>query len=296
MHLNQGYSYSEQLNQKADGQSVLSYLLRTYKHSSKEVWQTRLKQKEVFLNQHPAQGDEVLKAGQTLTWNRPPWREEATPQTYEIIHIDVDIIVVNKPSGLPTLPAGGFLENTLLYLLRKDVPEASPVHRLGRATSGLVVFARNRLAAKRLSENWHHIDKLYRALAVGLAEQDSYCIRTPIGPVMHPRLGKVFAANTEGKSAVSWATVLERRDAASLFAIRLGTGRPHQIRIHLASIGHPLLGDPLYGAGGTLLAAPGLPGDLGYCLHAEQLCLNHPSSNKRLVLKAENPDKLQILN
>jgi 23S rRNA pseudouridine1911/1915/1917 synthase len=295
VHLNKGYSYREQLNTKARGHTVLSYLEQHYTHSLKEEWQGRLRCGEILLDNKVAHGNESLHTGQILIWNRLPWHEEATPQTYEIVYQDETLLVVNKPSGLPTMPAGGFLDNTLFSLVRKDFLTAHPIHRLGRATSGLVVFALTDDAAKSLSNLWRErdVEKHYRALASGLASQDDYKINAPIGLVSHPRLGEVYAASKKGKASSSFARVLGRHDDSTLFTVQIFTGRPHQIRIHLAFIGHPLLGDPLYGVGGQPLENPGLPGDGGYFLHAERLKFLHPVSGAGLELWATLPAELR---
>ncbi len=117
----------------------------------------------------------ILQAGQTITWHRPPWDEGDVPTNYTILHEDESIIAVDKPGGLPTMPAGGYLNHTLLTLMRETYPEASPLHRLGRHTSGLVLFARNRAAASALSRAWreHTVKKTYRALARGETRTES---------------------------------------------------------------------------------------------------------------------------
>lgn len=300
MALNGGYAYREQLNQRAQGHRLLDYLVRRYEHSAPEEWQARLERGEVQLNGQIAHGQETLKVGQVLIWQRPTWQEDAAPLHFEVLHQDDAVLAVTKPSGLPTLPGGGFLEHTLLHLVRAEFPQASPLHRLGRGTSGLVLFARTTAAAASLSKAWREqqIGKRYLALAAGRAEQDAYDIRTPIGPVPHPLLGEVYAASPAGKASRSSARVLERRETDAphtLFEVDIFTGRPHQIRIHLASIGLPLLGDPLYGAGGLPLPhLPGLPGDGGYWLHAHQLRFVHPVSGEMMELTAPAPPVLQV--
>jgi 23S rRNA pseudouridine1911/1915/1917 synthase len=301
MHLNQGYSYREELTSKVQGQTTLSYLVAQYRHSAYEDWVKRLTAGEVLLDGVIAHGTEKLRAGQMLVWNRSPWPEQPTPQSYDIIYQDEALLAVNKPSGLPTLPAGGFLDNTLLSLIRKNFPTAQPMHRLGRATSGLVVFALTPDAASSLAKSWreHEVEKYYRALASGVAQQDYYEIRAAIGSVPHPRLSLVYATsdvyveNRKGKPSASDARVLERRSEATLFEVKILTGRPHQIRIHLAYIGHPLVGDPLFAVGGGLLASPGLPGDDGYFLHAERLKFLHPVTREGLEVLAPVPVELR---
>lgn len=297
MPLNSGHAYKEQLSARAQGHTVLSYLIQAYTHSSAETWKFRLQEGEVLLQGQVVRGDELLQPGHLLVWNRPPWQEDETPQHYEIAFQDEHLLAVIKPSGLPTLPAGGFLQNTLLTLVRRDFPQASPLHRLGRCTSGLVLFARTHEAGSRLAKAWreHEVHKTYLALSSGTAEQDFYDIQTPIGPVPHPQLGLVFAASEHGKPSQSKATVLERAKGSTLFSVDIMTGRPHQIRIHLASIGHPLVGDPLYGPDGKPLNdLPGLPGDGGYLLHAHQLVFRHPFDGHEVSIQAPAPQALQL--
>jgi 23S rRNA pseudouridine1911/1915/1917 synthase len=299
MHLNSGYIHREVLRPgrlSSQAETVLLYLARWYAHSSTEEWQQRLDDGQVTLDGHVMAGPEHLRPGQVLAWQRPPWREPDAPLSYTVAYEDPDLLAVIKPSGLPTLPGGGFLDHTLLHQVRAHFPGASPLHRLGRGTSGLVLFARSGDAASRLSSGWrdHEVQKTYLALAVGNPAQDHYEIATPIGPVAHPRLGTVHAAQPGGKASLSLATVVEHRPGQALLSVEIRTGRPHQIRIHLASIGHPLVGDPLYAAGGLpIQTLPGLPGDGGYFLHAYRLAFTHPTSGAWTALEAPPPVPLQ---
>ena len=211
---------------------------------------------------------------------------------FEVLFEDSHLLAVNKPGGLPTLPGGGFMENTLLRLVQARTPEANPVHRLGRATTGIVLFAKTPQAAAKLFADWNtpKIQKIYRALAQGIAEQDAYEILTPIGLVPHPLIGTVWAANPGGKPSKSVARVISRAGGTTIFEVSLYSGRPHQIRIHLASIGYPLVGDPLYGfTGQPLENLPGLPGDGGYSLHAQYLKFEHPITGEQIDLEAALP-------
>ncbi|MFN7932516.1 MAG: RluA family pseudouridine synthase [Bryobacteraceae bacterium] len=290
--LNRGYAYTTSIDSRCQGQSLLAYLASRYTHSARGTWQQRLNNGEVTLDGIAADGSELVTEGQRLVWKRPPWMEPDCPRHFEVLFEDAHLLAVNKPSGLPTLPAGGFLENTLLRLVQAYRPEANPVHRLGRGTSGIVLFAKTAQAAGCLSADWNtpRIEKIYRALAQNVAEQDVYDIRTPIGRVAHPRTGSVWAASAKGKPSRSMATVISRGSGTTTFEVKLGSGRPHQIRIHLASIGHPLVGDPLYGLGGLPLEnLPGLPGDGGYLLHAQFLKFHHPVSGEPMEFGAALP-------
>lgn len=287
--LNRGYAYTTIISRECHGQTLVSHLANLYRHSTRQAWQQRLNDGEVTLNGVIATGSEPVTAGQILTWNRPPWIEPDCPQHFEILFEDPHVLAVNKPSGLPTLPAGGFMENTLLRLVQKQFPNANPVHRLGRGTSGIVLFAKTPQAASHLSANWNtpKTRKIYRALAQNIAEHDAYEILTPIGLVPHPLIGSVWAADPSGKPSKSLAKVISRTSTATTFEVSLHSGRPHQIRIHLASIGHPLVGDPLYGIDGKPLTnLPGLPGDGGYLLHAQYLKFHHPITGEQIDLQA----------
>jgi len=294
--LNRGYAYTTIISSKYHGRPLLSHLASLYPHSTAQAWQQKLDNGEVTLNGVPATGSESLTAGQTLVWNRPPWLEPAAPQHFELLFDDPHLLAVNKPSGLPSLPGGGFMENTLLRLVQKQFPNANPVHRLGRATTGIVLFAKTPQTAAKLTANWNTpaIQKIYRALAQNVAQQDAYEILTPIGLVPHPLIGSVWAASPLGtpgsKPSRSSARVIARTTSTTTFQVSLHSGRPHQIRIHLASIGHPLVGDPLYGPTGQPLEnLPGLPGDGGYLLHAQFLKFPHPITGEQLHLEAPLP-------
>ena len=205
--LNRGHAYTTIISSKDHGRTLLSHLASLYPHSTPQVWQQNLDNREVTVNGVTANGRESLISGQTLVWNRPPWIEPDTPQHFEVLFDDPHLLAVNKPGGLPTLPGGGFMENTLLRLVQKQTPNANPVHRLGRATTGIVLFAKTAQAAAKLGADWNtpRIQKIYWALAQNLsqqdvqnnAQQDAYEILTPIGLVPHPRIGSVWAASAE---------------------------------------------------------------------------------------------------
>jgi 23S rRNA pseudouridine1911/1915/1917 synthase len=298
MRLNGGYRYSEQIAPAEAGRTVLTHLAARYPRASEAEWQERLGEGQVRLEDRLATGEEVLSAGQRLTWDRPPWVEPEVPLATAVLYEDRDLLAVAKPSGLPTLPGGGeFLDHTLLALVRRRHPEASPVHRLGRGTSGLVLFAPGAEAAKALQAAFRGPSsrKIYRTLCSGSPGQDCFEISAPIGEVPYAPLGLLHAASPGGRPSRSRVTVLERREGATLVDVEIFTGRPHQIRIHLAFAGHPLVGDPLYGPGGTPLpGCTAVPGDLGYLLHAHRLELAHSGTGAWLALSCQPPPPLRI--
>lgn len=333
--LNRGWTYSDRVSQAQVPVPVLIsvFLADRYRHSAAPLWRKRLQEGEILLNGRRLDGDGLLQAGDRLQWQRPPWREQAVPASWRVIHDDGDLYVIDKPSGLPVLPAGGFLEHTLLRLLEQSFigqgPDQGlafaapprPVHRLGRHTSGLLVCARRPQSrawlSARLRESTAQLlnqpgpdarsaaspagacRKVYRALTVPaplqLVPGESLAISTPIGRRPHTGLGQIWAAAAgpdDPGALPAWSELrlLERRPQGHLVEVTIRTGRPHQIRIHLASAGVPLLGDPLYRPGGEPWSGA-LPGDGGYLLHAHRLRLPLPAGGW-LDLEASLPPEL----
>ncbi len=309
--LNGGWSYRDRIDARSTGLSVTAFYAGRYRHSAHAEWLRRLAAGEIERNGRPLQADEPLVAGDRLVWRRPPWWEEAVPADWAVVHDDGDLLVLDKPSGLPVLPAGGWLEHTVLRLLERrhqgdpaGLPR--PVHRLGRFTSGLLVCARRPATRAWLSARLRESTaggmaepaaaagcrKIYRALlvpgALPLAPGESLVITTPIGRRDHPQLGQIWCAadglRPGDLAAHSSLSLLERHAESDLVQVAIASGRPHQIRIHCAAVGAPLLGDPLYGPGG-LAEASARPGDGGYRLQAWRLELVRPDGT-RLALEA----------
>lgn len=295
--LNRGYSYREQLSDRAGGRTLLEYLSQRYPHSSEVEWRRHIAQGRVLLNGETAASTHSLSAGQSLVWNRPPWEEPSAPRGAALLYRDPHLLGVAKPQGLPTMPGGGFLEQTLLSRIRKLDRAAAPLHRLGRGTSGVVLFARNALAQNHMMQAWQRgeVQRIYRGLVRGQFPTGSSSLRFPIGRVPHALLGTVHAVHPQGKTASSVVRLLERRDGASLVEIEIETGRTHQIRIHLAAAGYPLEGDPLYPPGGVPSPTTRtLPGELGYLLHAHQVSFAHPRSGATITVECHPPAQLRL--
>ena len=338
--LNQGWVYHECVPINAVGQTTLDYYSKRYCHSGRDAWLQHILKGRIRINGQIATANSLLQAGQKLEYHRPPWYEPNVPLNFSILYEDETLWAINKPAGLPVLPGGGFLEHTLLHQLQYHYPADTPipVHRLGRGTSGVMLVARTPQTRAHLSQQLrnHTMGKIYRALVASGNMPDQFMINQPIGKLPHPILGYVYGATDTGKPAYTQCRVLQRHryhartdnQSATLLEATILTGRPHQIRIHLAFYGYPLLGDPLYDAGGGL-KIPGngsgqtdpldfkpqnheqrikgieaeqhashqrpipVPGDCGYWLHAHRLSFTNPLTGQRQQITCPPPELLQ---
>ncbi len=211
-----------------------------------------------------------------------------------VVYEDGDVIVVDKPVGMVVHPAPGHpdgtLVNALLYHCGKSLSgingQLRPgiVHRIDRDTSGLIIAAKNDAAHLSLAAQLedHSLYREYHAVAVGNFKEDAGTVDAPIA--RHPIDRKKMAVDPKGRRAVTHWEVLARYGGYTYLKCRLETGRTHQIRVHLAHLGHPLLGDVVYGA------KKPVPGLAGQCLHAKKLSFLHPRTGERITVECPLPD------
>ena len=253
-----------------------------------------------------------LCEGDVLSVELPePEPSEALPENIplDIVYEDEDIIVVNKPVGMVVHPAAGnpngTLVNALLYHCGDQlsgiggVIRPGIVHRIDKDTSGLLVVAKNDAAHLSLSEQLktHTVSRVYEAIALGNIKTDAGTVNAPIGrhPTDRKKMAVVRGEGLSAREAITHYTVVERFGSMTYVRCELETGRTHQIRVHLSSIGHPLLGDSVYGGANTRFEADHRALITGQCLHAGKLKLIHPTTQKPMQFEAPMPHEMQKL-
>ena len=256
----------------------------------------------VRVNGKPAAKSARLSGGETVTVDVPQLRETALPPQnipLDVVYEDDDVIVVNKPTGLVVHPAPGHPDSTLVNALLHHCGdrlsgiggEKRPgiVHRIDRDTSGLIIAAKNDAAHLALSAQLkdHSLSRTYECLVTGNMKQDSGTVDAPIGRSSADR--KKMAVVPTGRRAVTHWEVIARYPGVTHLRCRLETGRTHQIRVHMAYIGHPILGDTVYGA------KKPVPGLTGQCLHATGLRFVHPRTGEPVELHCPLPPEFTAM-
>ena len=281
-----------------DGERADQFIARLVPELTRSAAQRLLEEGAVTLAGRPVKKNYKTAPGDVLAVALPePEPVDAVPQDIplDVVYEDGDVIVVNKPVGMVVHPAAGHPDGTLVNALLYHCGESLSgingalrpgiVHRIDRDTSGLLIAAKNDFAHQALAEQLqdHSLYREYEAVCVGTLREDAGTVDAPIG--RHPVERKKMAVDRKnGRPAVTHWQVLERYPGHTHIRCRLETGRTHQIRVHMASIGHPLLGDTVYGA------KKPVPGLAGQCLHARRLSFIHPRTGERVTVECPLPD------
>ncbi len=298
--------------QDEDSRSRLDiFISRQYPQFTRSRLKKLIESGHVRLNGETAKAGTLLSAGDTVALDIPePEKSSLEPEAIplNILHEDPDLLVLDKPPHMVVHPAfghaSGTLVNALLHHCRDlsgigGVTRPGIVHRLDKGTSGVMVIAKNDPAHRGLSHQFkdHTIRRTYLAAVRGKISAERGVIEKPLA--RHRRDRKRIAVSERGRYALTRYRVLGRRDGLTLVELKPGTGRTHQLRVHLASIGHPILGDPIYGGGVrslhirdqmvlSLLRSLRRP-----ALHAFNLSFVHPASGEEMTFEAPPPEDLE---
>ena len=276
-----------------DAPRLDQYLAGLLEGQSRSQVQRLITEGHVRLNDGPARAGSRLHAGDRLAWELPPpIPTPLQPESMDlrILYEDDDLVVIDKPAGLVVHPGPGHPTGTLVHGLLGRGPGWSTiggterpgiVHRLDRDTSGLMVVARNDESHRELARQLQRriMSRRYRAIVVGDVADPAARIEAPIG--RDPKNRQRMAVVANGREAVTEFRRLGLAGGHSLLEVTLGTGRTHQIRVHLAYIHYPVLGDPVYGRRSPIIARP--------ALHAEALTLRHPRTGKSMTWQTPPP-------
>ena len=288
------------MNLTADtaGERLDAFLGRCAENLSRSAAQKLIEEGHVLRNGRPGKKNDKLNIGDSVEYTSPePKAVDIAPKEIplDIVYEDEDVLVINKPKGLVVHPAAGHLDDTLvnglLYAMGDELSgingELRPgiVHRIDKDTSGLLAVAKNDLAHAVLASQLkdHTMARTYEAIVCGSLKEDSGTVDAPIG--RHPTdRKKMCVTQRNSKPAVTHWEVVRRYRGYTHIRCRLETGRTHQIRVHMAYIGHPILGDTVYGHKKAEL------GQNSQCLHAGALCFRHPRDGRPVMVFAPLPD------
>ena len=297
-----------------------TYLAGRFPQRSRTYWQHLIRSGYALLNGRPTKPSYAVQRGDHITLfvePEPDGTLQPEPMPLEVIYEDPHLIVLDKPAGVVVHPAPGHLHGTLVqgvlfHVLEQGggMPEAAGaadrpgiVHRLDKDTTGLIVMAKEESVHRHLARQFRErrVEKTYVAVVRGEVNFDSDYVELPLGPHPRDRL-RVSVRRDRGKEASTFYEVVERYRGYTLLRVHPRTGRTHQIRVHLAAIGHPLVGDTLYGGPrlraedlGASEPAPQEPVIDRQALHAEQLTFFHPVRREHLTFEAPWPADLQRL-
>ena len=295
---------SFEVEAEQEGERLDKFLIIIYPEFSRAFFQKLIKSKQVSVNETPQKASYCVKIDDIVTVEIPDAVEttiEPENIPLDILYEDDDVLIVNKPKGMVVHPSAGHYSGTLVNAIMyhcKDTlsginGEIRPgiVHRIDKDTTGSIIVCKNDEAHVNIAQqiNEHSVNRIYVGIVCGNVKEDSGTVEGAIG--RHPIERKKMAINEKnGKPAITHYKVLERFKNYTHMQFKLETGRTHQIRVHMASIGHPLLGDTLYSSGRSPFKHL-----QGQCLHAKTIGFIHPKTGEYMEYSAPLPEYFEKL-
>ncbi len=289
------------VNEQALGLRLDIFLLQMYyKEKSRSYVQHAIKASSILVNDSKVKTGYILKLGDSITLEKIEEKKlDLTPvkMNLDIVYEDNDLLVINKPQGMVVHPASSYHEPTLVHGLLYQIDNLSSingvvrpgiVHRIDKDTSGLLVVAKNDVTHQALSADLaqHKVTREYLALVYGNFVENEGTIDAPIQ--RHPKNRLKMNVASGGKIAKTGFSVIERFQDYTLLSCRLKTGRTHQIRVHMAYIKHPIVGDPIYGPKEVV-------GSTGQFLHASKLSFFHPIKKEHMTFSVNMPQEFKTI-
>ncbi len=295
------------LNSKQE--KLVDYLARRFTYHCKDIWVEKVRLGQIQVNGKRSVQTDYVYAADVIAYDAGEFVEPAADLDYSVIAEDEWVIAVNKPGNLLVHRAGKSFRNNLTYLLRSvaepPYPDANAIHRIDRETSGVILMAKNQESMSRFALEFKEgrVQKCYRAVVHGSVQQNNLKIDKPIAKDCNSKVRHKFCTDEAGKPALTEIveTTVLPSNKASLLTIKPHTGRTHQIRVHLASIGHPIIGDKLYSLDeekylawldNSKIEIPELLMNR-QALHCESLQFTHPFTGREMELSAPVPKDIE---
>ncbi len=285
---------SFQYVRQREPETLLGFLGRRFRYHTPEEWEELVRKGFVRVNGRKVAPGHMLETRHKIVYERPPFPEPPVDARFSILYEDEEVIAVDKSGNIPTSPSGKYWANCLVHVVQKELnlPWVHAVHRLDRETSGVNLLAKTKASARTLGRDFQNgvVEKGYTAVLRGQLRAREILVSAPLRNAENGAIRIKQAVHPQGREASTRFRLRARLPGASLVAISPLTGRTHQIRAHAAYLGHPVVGDKLYGVAETEVIAwvrdGALTSEQRQSLHATWLAFQHPVSGRQLRVKA----------